>query len=55
MVDLCYKHGVYPDCKIVEAKDIDWCWQQLDKTNADGIRYVIDIKKSLENKDFIPK
>lgn len=55
VVDLCFKHGVYPDCKIVEAKDIDWCWQQLDKTNADGIRYVIDIKKSLQNKDFIPK
>ena len=40
--------------KVVEAKDIDSCWDKLTKTNADGIRYVIDIKKSLENKDYIP-
>ena len=25
--------------KIVEAKDIDWAWNQLIETNADGIRY----------------
>jgi len=55
VVDLCFKHGIYPDCKIVEAKDIDSCWDQLKNTNADGIRYVIDVKKSLENKDFLPQ
>lgn len=55
VVDLCFKHGIYPDCKTVEAKDIEWCWDQLKNTNADGIRYVIDIKKSLENKDFLPQ
>jgi len=53
-IDLCFKHGIYPDCTVVEAKDIDSCWDKLTKTNADGIRYVIDIKKSLENKDYIP-
>ena len=51
---LFYKHGVYPDCKVVEAKDIDDCWDQLQSSNADGLRYVIDIKKSLENKDYLP-
>ena len=55
VVDFCFKHGIYPDCKVIEAKDIDWCWDQLDGTNADGIRFVIDIKKSLKNKDFLPK
>ena len=40
---------------MVEAKDIDWCWDKLAKTNADGIRYVIDVKKSLQNENFIPK
>ena len=55
VVDLCFKHAIYPDCKTVEAKDIEWCWDQLKNTNADGIRYVIDIKKSLENKDFLPQ
>ena len=55
VVDFCFHHGIYPDCKVIEAKDIDWCWDQLDSTNADGIRFVIDIKKSLKNKDFLPK
>ena len=54
VIDLCFKHGVYPDCKVVEAKDIDECWDQLQGSNADGLRYVIDIKKSLENKDYLP-
>lgn len=55
-IDLCFKHGIYPDCQMVEAKEIDWVWDQLNNnSNADGLRYVIDIKKSLENKDFVPK
>ncbi len=43
-----------PDTQLVEAKEIDWAWEQLLTTNKDGIRYCIDIKKSLENKDFLP-
>jgi len=54
-VDLCFKHKIYPDCKMIEAKDIQWAWDQLNGSNPDGVRYVIDIKKSLENKDFLPK
>jgi len=40
----------------VEAKQIDWAWDQLlgDGGNADGIRYVIDIKKSLADESFLP-
>ena len=55
VIDLCFKHGIYPDCEVVEAKDIDSCWQKLATNNADGVRYVIDVKKSLENKDYLPK
>jgi len=55
VLDMCFKHGIYPDCKMVEAKDIDDCWAQLQSSNADGLRYVIDIKKSLENKDYLPQ
>jgi len=55
VIDLCFKNNIYPDCKIVEAKDIDSCWDQLMNTNADGVRFVIDIKKSLQNQDYIPK
>ena len=54
MVDFCFKHKIYPECQSIEAKDIDWAWDQLEKTNPDGVRFVIDIKKSLENKDFLP-
>ena len=43
-----------PDTQLVEAKEIDWAWEQLLTTNKDGIRYCIDIKKSLENIDFLP-
>jgi len=55
VIDLCFKNGIYPDCKVVEAKDIDSCWDQLINSNADGVRFVIDIKKSLQNQDYIPK
>jgi len=47
-IDFCFKHGIYPDCETVEAEDIDSCWEKL-KSNADGIRYVIDVKKSKAN------
>ena len=55
-IDFCNTHGIYPDCEIIEAKKIDWAWDQLlgDGSNADGIRYVIDIKKSLADTSFLP-
>jgi hypothetical protein len=40
---------------LVEAKDIDMVYETLTNINKDGVRFVIDIKKSLDNKDFIPK
>jgi len=56
VVDLCHKHNIYPDCEMIEAKQIQWAWDQLTTGggNADGIRYVIDVKKSLQNTDFLP-
>lgn len=41
--------------QLIEAKDISWAWEQLEKggKNVEGIRYVIDVKKSLQNKEFI--
>merc|ERR1711920_88706 len=44
-IDFCFKHGVYPDCQTVEAKDIDECWEKLKGSgNADGVRYVTSRK-----------
>jgi len=47
VIDLCHKHNIYPDCQTIEASQINWAWEQLDGKNSDGVRYVIDIKKSL--------
>ena len=55
MLELCAKHQIFPDCAMVEAKEIDKCWDILATANKDGIRYVIDIKKSLQDSDFVPK
>lgn len=53
-VDFCHKHNIYPDCQTVTADKLDWVWEELDKSNAAGLRYVIDIKASLAS-DFVPK
>lgn len=55
LLDFCAQHKVWPDYEVVEANKIDWVWDQLtgDGRNADGIRYVIDVKKSLANPDFV--
>lgn len=47
LIDFCHEKNLYPDCQTVEAKDIDDCWEKLISNGHDGIRYVIDIKKSL--------
>jgi len=55
LLELCAKHGIAPDCETITASKIDWAFEQLATTNKDGVRYVIDIKKSMEDKDFMPK
>jgi len=56
VLELCAKHNIHPDCEIIEANKIDWAWEQLTGPggNKDGIRYVIDVKKSLANESFMP-
>ena len=54
LLEFCAKHNILPDTELVEAKDIDKCWDQLLHSNKDGVRFVIDIKKSLAS-DFVPK
>lgn len=47
MLEFCAKNNITPDVENVEAKQIDECWDKLTTINKDGIRYVIDVKKSL--------
>lgn len=54
LLDLCAKHGIAPDTQMITADKLDWAYEQL-SYNKDGLRYVIDIKKSMENEDFMPK
>lgn len=55
-LELCAKHNITPECEVITADKIDWAWEQLLKEggNKDGVRYVIDIKKSIES-GFVPK
>lgn len=55
VMDLCAKHNIVPDITQIEASGIEEAWTTLKGKNPDAIRYVIDIKKSLENKNFLPK
>jgi uncharacterized zinc-type alcohol dehydrogenase-like protein len=49
VLDLCAKHQIWPDCETIDADKIGWAWDKLNGPggNADGIRYVIDIKASI--------
>lgn len=59
LMDLCHKHSIYPDVKVVSASEINNCWEDLcssENPNPDGIRYIIDMTKSKqENKELIQK
>jgi len=50
----CHQHNILPDIENVNADKIGWVFEKLAQSNADGVRYVLDIKKSQENKEFMP-
>jgi len=45
-LEFCAQHNITPDIELVTADKIDWVYNQLCHSNKDGIRYVLDIKKS---------
>jgi len=53
LLELCAKNKIYPDVKHINASQIDWAWEELVQ-NSDGLRFVIDIKKSLNEESFLP-
>lgn len=55
VLDFCAKHNITSDVEVIEASQLDYAFEQLKGSNKDAIRYVIDVKKSLENKDFLAK
>lgn len=48
MIDFCGAHNIVPDTEVITANQIDDVWATLEKSNNTGLRYVIDIKKSIE-------
>ena len=47
VIDLCNKHKIFPEIEIVRAEQINEVYEKLDSANQEGLRYVIDIEKSL--------
>jgi uncharacterized zinc-type alcohol dehydrogenase-like protein len=45
-LEFCAKHNITPDIEVITAEKIDWVYNELSHSNKDGIRYVLDIKKS---------
>lgn len=43
VIDLCAKHSIKPDIKIVSVEEINGVYETLDSKNIGGLRYVIDI------------
>ena len=54
MLEFCAEKQILPDYTLIQAKDIQDVWDKLAQSNADGLRYVIDIKQSLKNDAFLP-
>jgi len=48
VIEFCNKHKIYPEIEIVTADKIDEIYDRLISKNDLPIRYVLDIKKSLE-------
>lgn len=43
MIDLCAKHDIRPEIKIIGVHEINQAYSDLDSSNASGLRHVIDI------------
>eukprot|EP00956_Cyclotella_meneghiniana_P037800 scaffold144707_cov20-Cyclotella_meneghiniana.AAC.1 len=54
VIDFCNKHDIYPDIKLIKAKELNDAWKALEEGKGDGVRFVVDIKASLEDESFLP-
>jgi uncharacterized zinc-type alcohol dehydrogenase-like protein len=43
VIDLCAQHKIYPDLKVVPVWEINRVFEQLDKSNVSGERFVVDL------------
>ncbi|CAJ1382253.1 unnamed protein product [Effrenium voratum] len=47
VVDLCAKHQIMLEHKVVPVWEVNTVFEALDKANDEGLRYVLDLKKTL--------
>jgi len=47
VIDMCAKHNIRPDIKVVPVEEINRVYEQLDRANESGVRFVLDIAGSL--------
>jgi uncharacterized zinc-type alcohol dehydrogenase-like protein len=50
IVNLCAKHRIFPEIKVVPVTEISAVYAKLDSNNDEGIRYVLDIANTLNEK-----
>ena len=48
VIDLCAKHNIVPETEIVGVEKLNQIYEMLDKNNDKGVRYVLDIEKTLK-------
>lgn len=54
-LQFCADNNIYLDVEMIVASQLETVWNTLSTANKDGVRYVIDIKKSLADASFMPK
>jgi uncharacterized zinc-type alcohol dehydrogenase-like protein len=52
VIDLCAKHDIRPEIKLIPVRDINRVYELLDAGNDAGVRHVIDIQGSLTEAAF---
>jgi uncharacterized zinc-type alcohol dehydrogenase-like protein len=55
VIDFCHENNIYPDIKLIKAKELNEAWAALSEGKGDGVRFVVDIKASLEDESFLPE
>ena len=49
VIDLCAKHDIVPECKLMPCELLNDIYSQLDAANDAGVRFVLDIAGSLDD------
>lgn len=51
-MDLCAQAKIYPDTVIKPVQQLNRIYDELEGSNASGVRYVLDLKASLNEETF---